>query len=97
MLLLIILTIYINISIFTKNHPLPQVMMYLDAETEQAMRQAAERAGLPYSRWVAGLIRSAARGSWPADFLKLAGSLPDAPLTKDTRATAAPDLPRIPP
>ena len=31
-----------------------QVMLYLDEETEQAMRKAAERAGLPYSRWVAG-------------------------------------------
>lgn len=73
-----------------------QVMMYLDEETEQMMRAAARRAGLPYSRWVAGLIRAAARTTWPEDFLNLAGSLPDAPLAPDIRATDAADLPRIP-
>jgi len=73
-----------------------QVMVYLDEETEQVMRKAAQRAGLPYSRWVAGLIRAAARETWPEDFLKLAGSLPDAPLAEDIRATDAPDLPRDP-
>lgn len=71
-------------------------MMYLDEETEEVMRRAAGRAGLPYSRWVAGLIRAAARASWPEDFLKLAGSLPDAPLAEEIRATDAPDLPRSP-
>ena len=70
--------------------------MYLDEETEQAMRRAAERAGLPYSRWVAGLIRAAARETWPEDFLSLSGSLPDAPLANDIRATDLPDLLRTP-
>ena len=74
---------------------MPQVMIYLDEETEHVMRAAAERAGLPYSRWVAGLIRAAARTSWPADFfLDLSGSLPDAPLSEEIRATDVPDLPR---
>jgi hypothetical protein len=73
-----------------------QVMMYLDEETEQVMRKAAERAGLPYSRWVAGLIRAAARQTWPKDFLELAGSLPDAPVAEEIRATDAPDLQREP-
>ncbi len=68
--------------------------MYLDEETEQVMRKAAEQAGLPYSRWVAGLIRSAARQSWPPAFLDLAGSLPDAPLEQEIRATDQADLPR---
>jgi hypothetical protein len=71
-----------------------QVMMYLDEETEQVMRRAAERAGLPYSRWVAGLIRAAARETWPKEFLELAGSVPDAPLAEEIRAADAPDLPR---
>ena len=71
-----------------------QVMVYLDADTEQLMRKAAEQAGLPYSRWVAGLIRRAARETWPEEFLKLAGSLPDAPLAQEIRATDVPDLPR---
>jgi hypothetical protein len=69
-------------------------MMYLDEETERLMRKAAERAGLPYSRWVAGLIRAAARETWPEDFLQLAGSLPDAPLAEDIRASDGQDLPR---
>jgi len=73
---------------------MPQVMLYLDEETEKAMRKAADRVGLPYSRWVAGLIRAASRNSWPAEFLNLAGSLPEAPLAKDIRDRDAPDLPR---
>jgi hypothetical protein len=73
-----------------------QVTLYLDEETEQAMRKAAACAGLPYSRWVAGLIRAAARETWPEDFLRLSGSLPDAPFAKDIQATEVPDLPRTP-
>jgi hypothetical protein len=73
-----------------------QVMVYLDDETEQVMRRAAERAGLPYSRWIAGLIRAAARETWPEDFLALSGSLPDAPLAEEIRASDTPDLPRSP-
>lgn len=73
-----------------------QVMVYLDEVTEQAMRKAAARAGLPYSRWVAGLIRTAARQTWPEEFLKLSGTLPEAPLVEAIRATDAPDLPRDP-
>jgi hypothetical protein len=75
---------------------MPQVMIYLDEETEKTLRRLAAEAGLPYSRWVAGLIQSAARSNWPADFLTLAGSLPDAPLAADIRATDAADLPRTP-
>jgi hypothetical protein len=75
---------------------MPQVMIYLDEETEKTMRRVAEEAGLPYSRWVAGLIKSAARSAWPADFLELAGSLPDAPLSAEIRSTDASDLPRKP-
>ena len=71
-------------------------MVYLDDETERVMRKAAERAGLPYSRWVAGLIRAAARETWPEDFLALSGTLPDAPLAEEIRASEAPDLPRDP-
>lgn len=73
-----------------------KIMMYLDEQTEGLMRKAAQRAGLPYSRWVAGLIHAAARDSWPKDFLQLAGSLPDAPLSTEIRATDSADLPRAP-
>jgi len=75
---------------------MPQVMIYLDEETERVMRRVAEQEGLPYSRWVAGLIREAARDTWPEDFLKLAGAFPDAPLAEEIRATDSPDLPRTP-
>ena len=75
---------------------MPKVMLYLDAKTERAMRRAAERAGLPYSRWVAGLIRGAARTEWPPSLIALAGAFPDAPLAEDIRADQGPDLPREP-
>jgi hypothetical protein len=71
-------------------------MIYLDEDTERVMRKAAERAGLPYSRWIAGLIHDAARQTWPPEFLALAGSAADAPLTDDIRNTDVPDLPREP-
>ncbi len=71
------------------------VMVYLDEETEQVMHKAAERAGLPCSRWVAGLIRAAAGQVWPKDFFELSGAFPDAPLAEDIRAADAADLPRI--
>lgn len=71
-----------------------QIVMYLDEETERVMRKAAETTGLPYSRWVAGLIRAAARNFWPEEFLKLAGSIPDASLAKEIRAADGPNLPR---
>lgn len=74
----------------------PKVMLYLDDDVNRAMRRAAVRAGLPYSRWVAGLIRQAARTDWPDSFLALAGAFPDAPLVKDIRADEGPDLPRTP-
>jgi hypothetical protein len=75
---------------------MPQIMIYLDEETEQVMRKAAERVGLPYSRWVAGLIRAAGRTTWPQEFLQFWGAIPDAPLADEIRATDSPDLPREP-
>jgi hypothetical protein len=65
---------------------MPQIMIYLDEETERAMHKLAESEGLPYSRWVEGLIRDAARNTWPEDFLKLAGAFTDAPLIGEIRA-----------
>jgi hypothetical protein len=73
---------------------MPQVMLYLDEETEALMRQRARECGLPYSRWVASLIRAEALRAWPDDFLRLAGSVPDAPLATDLRAADVSDLPR---
>jgi hypothetical protein len=70
-------------------------MIYLDDETEKTMRKAAETAGLPYSRWVAGLIQRAANSVWPTEFLNLAGSIPDAPLSAEIRAADAQDIPRV--
>ena len=75
---------------------MPQVMIYLDEETDQLMRQSAERVGLPYSRWIAGLIQAAGRTAWPKGFFDLSGSIPDAPLAEEIRATDQPDLPREP-
>jgi hypothetical protein len=65
---------------------MPQMTIYLDEKTERIMRKLAKRKGLSYSRWVAGLIRDAARNTWPEDFLKLAGAFPDAPLADEIRA-----------
>lgn len=75
---------------------MPQVTLYLDAETLQLMREKAEAAGLPYSRWVAKLIRGEAASTWPADLALSLGSFPEMPLADAVRRTDVPDAPRAP-
>lgn len=53
---------------------MPQMTIYLDSETNQLVREAAQRSGEPASKWVAGAIRRRARSEWPADVLAILGS-----------------------
>ena len=75
---------------------MPQVTLYLDAQTERLMRDRAAAAGLPYSRWVAQLIQAQASASWPPDVVRAFGAFPDMPLADELRAGDAADLPREP-
>jgi hypothetical protein len=73
-----------------------QVTIYLDDQNERRLRNAAEAAGMPVSRWVASLIEQSGRTEWPESLQRLAGSWGDFPEPEELRATAAAEIPREP-
>ncbi len=73
---------------------MPQVTIYLDAETEARMREAARAAGLSYSKWVARLIEERTRTEWPQGIVDLAGAWADE--RELVRSHEGEDLPREP-
>ncbi len=73
---------------------MPQITLYLDAETERLMRARARAAGLPYSRWIAQLIRLQAASEWPEDVVALAGRFPDFPTSESARSLLGADVDR---
>ena len=73
-----------------------QVTLYLDEETAERMRQAAQRDGVSQSQWVACLIRERTRTDWPAEVRALAGAWADMPLSEEIRGVAAGDVEREP-
>ena len=75
---------------------MPQITLYLDDATERLMRERAQAAGMPYSRWVAKLIQESHAESWPADLVSSFGAYPDIPLAEPLREADKPDLPRAP-
>ena len=75
---------------------MPQLTIYLDAETVAKVRAAARSAGLSQSRWVADLIRRHASAQWPDTIRRLAGAWPDFPDAGTLRATLGKDAPREP-
>ena len=54
-----------------------QITLFLERETENAMRSAAKTAGVSLSRWVRGLIREETRDRWPSAVVELAGAWAD--------------------
>ena len=74
---------------------MPQVTLYLDAESERLMRERAKAAGVSYSKWVAMLIQTKARGEWPAAVRSLAGRFKDFPVSEEIRANAGRDVDRV--
>jgi len=73
---------------------MPQVTLYIDAETGARMKAAAKAAGVSVSRWVAELIRARTQAEWPASVRRLAGAWPDFPSLRQLRASRAADTPR---
>lgn len=70
-----------------------QVTIYLDAETEQRMKEAAKAAGLSYSKWVAQIIMDRTRTEWPRSVAELVGAWADSDLERPTHGE---DVPREP-
>jgi hypothetical protein len=73
-----------------------QVTLYLDTETEERMKAAAQASGVSQSRWVADLIRDKTATEWPAWVAELLGSWPDLPSLEEIREGLPEDLPREP-
>lgn len=73
-----------------------QVTIYLDDEHEKKLREAARDAGVPVSRWIAGLIERHTRTQWPESVRESAGNWPDAPEPTELRNGVGHDVPREP-
>jgi hypothetical protein len=73
---------------------MPQVTLYIDAETGARMKAAAKAAGVSVSRWVAELVRARTQAEWPASVRKLAGAWPDFPNLRQLRSSMGADAPR---
>lgn len=71
-----------------------QVTIYLDDAAERRVKNAARKAGISVSRWVAELLESRTRTEWPAEARELAGAWPDFPDLDDIRLAGAKDHPR---
>lgn len=71
-----------------------QVTIYLDPEHERRLREAAQAAGLPVSRWLANLVAEKTRAEWPGEIRVLAGAWKDFPAPQELRAPRASDRKR---
>ncbi len=75
---------------------MPQVSLYLDAQTARGMERTARAAGMSRSRWVAALVRARLASEWPPAVERLAGAWKDLPSARSLRRTLGSDLPREP-
>jgi hypothetical protein len=57
----------------------PQITLYLDREAIRVMRDHAAAAGVPYSRWVAALIRRQSKAYWRPEITSIFGAHVDMP------------------
>lgn len=73
-----------------------QVTIYLNRDCERRLKQAAEEAGVPVSRWVAEVIEEKTRTDWPASIKELAGSWDEFPSAEALRDTSGSDAQREP-
>ena len=73
-----------------------QITLYLDQDTEAAMKAAAQAADLSPSRWLERLIQDNVRQCWPVTVKELAGSWADLPEAEELRIQEAEDLRREP-
>jgi hypothetical protein len=75
---------------------MPQITIYLDAETAQKMEAAARKAGVSKSRWIAEAVRQKSSDEWPQEVRELAGAWKDLPDLPDVRKFLGKDVPREP-
>ena len=73
-----------------------QLTLYLDAETEARLKQAAKAHGISMSKWVAAMIREKASAEWSPAVRELSGAWSDFPDLETIREGAGEDVPRLP-
>ena len=73
-----------------------QLTLYLDAETQVQLKQAAQAHGISMSRWVAGVIREKAGAEWSPAIRELSGAWSDFPDAEAIREDTGEDVPRLP-
>jgi hypothetical protein len=73
-----------------------QITLYIDDAVQSRLRDAAARAAVSQSQFVADLIRRATSDRWDDEVLALAGSIPDFPDAESLRAGLAADAGREP-
>ena len=80
----------------TKLLIMPQLTIYLDEETEEKAREAAQRAGFSLSRWAREKLSAAADvgKTWPEGYFDLFGSIDDPGFEAVDRGSADGDAPR---
>lgn len=71
-----------------------QVTIYLDGESEKRMKKAAKAAGVPMSRWLAGLVQEKTRSEWPESVRSAAGTWTDFPDVDELRRGTGKDTER---
>ena len=71
-----------------------QVTIYLEADIEQKMVEAAKSAHLSKSKWIAELIQEKVANEWPQSVVDLAGSWDDFPALDDMRSKQGKDADR---
>jgi hypothetical protein len=75
---------------------MPQITIYLDAETSQRMEASVRKAGVSKSRWIADAVRGKSADEWPQEVKDLAGAWKDFPETAEIRSAAGVDSRREP-
>ena len=61
-----------------RGEKLPQISLYIDEETLEKIKAAAEREHTSISKWVAGRIRLQVEPEYPAGYEALFGAIKDA-------------------
>lgn len=74
---------------------MPQLSLYLDEQTMNALRMRAARSDSSLSQYVAALVRNDLKSKLPDNFLRLYGSLDDESFTAPEELDYSQDLPRV--
>ena len=70
---------------------MPQISLYIDEQTLEKLKAAAEREHTSISKWVARRIRSQIEPEYPAGYEELFGSIQDESFVEPKKIEAALD------